>query len=50
MPIDVAVLAAADVLVVIIQEGYLVTRLGRCEVLVRPWVHCKVGQGGLDIL
>ena len=47
--IGVAVLADAAVLVVVILEEYLVTRLGRCEVLVRPWVHCKVGQGGSDI-
>ena len=49
LPIGVAVLADAAVLVVVILEEYLVTRLGRCEVLVRPWVHCKVGQGGSDI-
>ena len=47
--VGVAVLVDAAVLIAVVLEEYLVTGLGRCEVLGRPWVHCKVGQGGSDI-
>ena len=38
--VGVAVLVDAAVLIAVVLEEYLVTGLGRCEVLGRPWVHC----------
>ena len=38
--VGVAVLVDAAVLIAVVLDEYLVTGLGRCEVLGRPLVHC----------